>query len=306
MTCRKLWGLALGLGVVAVAFAVPSQSQAGCVVWDCLFGAAPCSQTTYASPYTPAPVYSAPATYCAPACQSYVPCATPCATPCAAPCAPQTCNYATSQPYYAYSPVAYTAYQPVAYTAYQPVVGVYPLTTYRPFLGTYQTRLVPYTTYRAYYAPAISYGYSVAPSCGPCGYSSCDSCGSIGCGSVGCGSTGCGSVVYGAPSSSCGGCGSGSTVISSPAASSSGSAPATFKETKKPDANGESATKANEDLKPTPETPTTPSSTTPVLRDPNDRTASRVTNSSARVQVVGRRVETAPVAEDSGWHPAKN
>ena len=50
---------------------------------------------------------------------------------------------------------------------YQPWLS-YAVTTYRPFLGTYETRLVPYTTYRPYYAPAIAYAYSPCPSCSPC------------------------------------------------------------------------------------------------------------------------------------------
>ena len=58
------------------------------------------------------------------------------------------------------------------------MVESYAVTRYRPFLGTYETRLVPYTTYRPYYAPGIAYAaYVPAPSCGSCGYSACGSCG---------------------------------------------------------------------------------------------------------------------------------
>jgi hypothetical protein len=276
MAKRSIYGLTLACGIVAAMLAMSGESRGACRLWDCLFGAAPCAQTTYAPAYVPAPVYAAPA--CQPTC-----------SPCATPCAPQTCNYVAYRPYYA----------PAVVTAYQPAVGVYPLTTYRPFLGTYQTRLVPYTTYyQSYYAPAVSYGYSPAPSCGSCG--GCNSC-------APCASGGCG-VTYEAPasgcSSGCSSCNVASNVQSVPAAESSASPPSTFEKANKPATKAEPAT--NENLQPIPEPETRPSSMSPALPDPNDRTASRATSSSVRVQLVGRPVQPAPEVEDSGWHPAKD
>ena len=162
MVQRNLLGLTLACGVVAAMLAMPAQSQGACRLWDCLFGAAPCAQTTYAPAYVPAPVYAAPA----------------CAAPCARLVRLRHASMRPIGPTIAYSPVATTAYSPVVATAYQPAVGVYPLTTYRPFLGTYQTRLVPYTTYyQSYYAaPAVTYAYSPVVSYAP----ACDSCGSCG------------------------------------------------------------------------------------------------------------------------------
>jgi len=266
--------------------AMSGESQGGCRLWDCMFGAAPSSQTTYAPPYTPAPVYSAPA--CQPTCVPVAaPSCSPCETyvPCATPCMPQACEYRTYRPYYS----------PAVVTAYQPVVGAYPLTTYRPFLGTYETRLVPYTTYRPYYAPAITYGYSPCPSCAPCG--GCNSC-------APCGSGGCGSVTYGAPASGCSSCNASSTVTSTPVVESSASSPSTFRQTNKPATKDEPT--RNDDIQPTPDPEARPSSTSPALPDPNDRTASRATTPSARVQLIARPVLAAPVEEDSRWHPAKD
>ena len=190
MVQRNFFGLTVACGVVAAMLAMPAQSQGACRLWDCLFGAAPSAQTTYAPAYVPVPADTAPA----------------CASPLATPCAPQTRQYATYMPDDSYSPVATTAYSPVVATAYQPAVGVYPLTTYRPFLGTYQTRLVPYTTYyQSYYAPpAVSYAYSPVVSYAP----ACNSCGSCGgcspCGS--CETGACGGVTYQVPASGCSSC----------------------------------------------------------------------------------------------------
>jgi hypothetical protein len=296
MMQRNRHSLVLACGVVTAMLAMSCESQGGCRLWDCMFGAAPAAQTTYAPAYVPsAPAYTAPA--CQPACQpTCVPVAAPscspcCETyvPCATPCTPQPCcNYATYRPYYS------SYYAPTVVTAYRPVVGVYPLTTYRPFLGTYQTRLVPYTTsYQAYYAaPAVTYGYSPCSSCAPCGgCSSCASCGSGGCG-----------VTYQTPASGCSSCNASVAVASEPAAESKASAPPTFK-TNKPPVNEEPA--AKDKIDPIPDPKATPSSTTPALPDPNDRTASRTTDGSARVLLITRQAPAAPVVEDSGWHPAK-
>jgi len=273
--------------------ATPMESRGGCRLIDCLFGTAPsvpCAQTTYAPPYAPAPVYAAPAPACqpcvtvAPSCTPYVPICTP--------CVPQTCEYMPSvAPSVVYRP--YYSYSPAVVTAYQPVVGSYAVTTYRPFLGTYQTRLVPYMTYRPYYAPAIAYAYSPCTSYGSCGgYSSCGSCGS----------GGCGSVVYGAPSSGCSSCNVASSGTSAPAVDTNASPPQTFREEK---ANKPATDK---ELDPIPAAPeTTPSSMpSPALPDPNNRTASRQpVYSSARVQMVAQPVKPAPVEDDGGWNAPK-
>ncbi len=199
MLQRTLRTLTFACGVMAV-LAMPTESRAACRLIDCLFGTAPAasSATTYAPPYVPAPVYAAPA--CQP-CATVAPVAAPCSTPCVQSCKymPAVAPTVAYRPYVAYAPVVAAAYRPVAY---QPVVGSYAVTTYRPFLGTYQTRFVPYTTYRPYYAPGIAYAaYTYSPvvsygSCG-CGSSGCSSCGSCGYSSCGsCQSGACGSVIY--------------------------------------------------------------------------------------------------------------
>jgi hypothetical protein len=277
MTHRNLRLFALAIGVAAIVFAIPLQSQGQCT--GCTYGSVPYAQTTYAPVYTPT-YYSA-----------YTPYASSC----------QSCSYAAYYPSYAYAPAAVTAYQPV--------VAAYPLTTYRPFLGTYQTRLVPYTTYRSYYTPAVScsvgyYGYttaySAAPSCSSCGgctsYSPCTSCGY---GAV----TyydGPAVVSYAAPSC---GCASPAVVAETPVAGPPAAAQPTYK-TKKPETPEPETPKG--DIKPIPATGATKSSTTPTIPDPNDRSASRTTTSSARVQFTGRTIQTPPVAIDSGWQPAKD
>jgi hypothetical protein len=293
------------------------DSRAACRLWDCMFGkapAAPCAQTTYAPPYVPAPVYTAPAA----ACQPCIPTCTPC-TPCT-PCAPQTCQYMAASPIatVAYSP--YVAYSPAVVTAYQPVVDSYAVTRYRPFLGTYETRLVPYTTYRPYVASAIA--YSPCASCAACAPSPCAGCGSCGGGSS-CGSGGCGSVAYEVPSSGCSGCGNvvaaptpapGYSAVPAPVADQSGP-PRTFKgeESHKPvpDTNGSDTNKELNPI-PAPTSDTKPSSmSAPKLPDPNDRTASRSpAYSTVRIQTaslpVKQPVKRPPVEDNDGWYAPKD
>jgi hypothetical protein len=310
MLQRTLQALTLACGVVAATLAAPTESRAACRLIDCLFGTAPAaaSATTYAPPYVPAPVYAAPA------CQ---PCATvaPNCAPCSVPCLPQTCEYmpAAVAPTVAYRP--YVAYAPVVAAAYQPVVGTYAVTRYRPFLGTYETRLVPYTTYRSYYAPAVAYyaptvgytaayAYSPAASCsscgcGSCGYSSCGSCGFSSCGS--CETGGCGAAVYGVPSSGCSSCNVASSAAVAPTTDAGSSAP-------RPQTFEDKANKPIPDKAPEPIPATDTKSTTlplPTLPDPNGRTASiyRSLNSSAHVQFVAKPASPPPAeADEDGWH----
>ncbi len=303
MLQRTLQPLTLACGVVLAVLATATESRAGCRLIDCLFGTAPAapSATTYAPPYVPAPVYAAPA--CQP-CATVVPSCSPCSTPCA-----QSCEYMPAvAPVVAYRP--YYAYSPVVTTAYQPVVESYAVTRYRPFLGTYETRLVPYTTYRPYYAPGIAYAayYSPVPSCGSCGCGSCgySPCGSCGCGSCGysscgsCGLDGCGSAVYGAPSgcSSCNVASSSNVVAPAMDGGSNASPTPTFeRKANKPVPD-------TDKLEPIPANDRKSSSLpSPVLPDPNARTASRQLSSSARVQFVGQPVKPAPADDDDGgWH----
>ncbi len=310
MSRRTIHGLTV-VCTMAALLALPSQSQGACRLWDCMFGAGPASNTTYAPPYQPAaPVYAAPA--CSPCATVVVPSCSPCVTvnpcssPCSSPCVSQTCQYMPTT----------VAYAPTLMTAYRPVVASYPVTTYRPFLGTYQTRLVPYTTYysyNAYYRPTVAYA--------PVVYG-CSSC-ATGCSS--CAGGACGSVSYGAPVSS--GCSSCAGSSSAPVVTSS---PSDQQGTAVIDANGASRqtfqTNKPAEEKPTvappvpvpsvpepavkpipqaqPESPAKQSSMPqPVLPDPSDRTASRTVYSASRVQLTGHAVEQqrAPVKDDGGW-----
>ena len=162
------------------------------------------------------------------------------------------------------------------------------VTTYRPFLGTYQTRLVPYTTYRPIYVPAISYQSCYLPSpcasCGPvsCG-SSCSSCVSPSCSSCGVSSSGCSSCSAGVQ------------------AAPQSSPPQTFQQkTEKP--------AAKDNLQPIPQTDTQLNSMpAPKLPDPNDRTASRpATRQAARVIPVAYSVPAPADRNDGGWHEVRN
>jgi hypothetical protein len=286
MSQRTIRALTLVCGVALALAAAPTQSRAGCRLIDCLFGTAPSapSATTYAPAYVPSPVYAAPAS-CA-----------PCSSPCSLPCAPQTCDYMPAASVVAYRP--YYAYAPVVATAYQPVVGSYAVTTYRPFLGTYQTRLVPYATYRPYYAysPVVSYAYS--PVYSPC--ASCNSCASYSpCGS--CGLSGCGSAIYGAPSSGCSSCNvaSSSAVTPSTDINTNGSVPRTFEEkANKPTADKE--------LDPIPAGEVKSSSLSlPSSPDVKDRTTSRPLTTAVRVQAVAQPVKPAPIEDDGEWYVPK-
>lgn len=246
--------------------AFPAESRAG-RVWDCLFGNAPPSQTTYEPTF--APVYAAPV-YAAPSCE---PCSTPCVPSCS-PCVQQSCGYMPS--------VVYSAlYRPAGWNAYAaPTV-----TTYRPFLGTYQTRLVPYTTYRPIYVPAVTYQSCYAPSYStyysPC-YNSCNPC--VSCDSGACGTS----------SSSCSSCGV-APQSAPPAAPQF--APQTYeRKVEKP---------AENSLQPIPQQPDAQlnSAPAPALPDPNDRRAVRpAVRQAARVQPAGYALPAPADRNDGGWH----
>ncbi|MCD4728780.1 MAG: hypothetical protein K8R46_14035 [Pirellulales bacterium] len=230
-----------------VLLALPAESRAG-QIWDCLFGNAPPSQTTYAPAYV-APTYVAP---------TYTPYAPSCS-----PCAPQTCQYMPT--------VVYRAlYRPAAYN---PWTGS-TITTYRPFLGTYQTRLVPYATYRPIYVPAISYQSYCSPS--------------VSCGPVGCG----------VPTSDC---------LSCPAAPQAvpqtvpQSAPKTFQQKVEKPA-------ADPGLQPIPQPDAQLNSMpAPMLPDPNDRTAVRPTiRRATRVQAAAYTAASPSERNDGGWRPVED
>lgn len=231
--------------VIALSlFALPAEAQAG-QVWDCLFGCAPAPQTTYAPAFVP--------TCVAPA---YTPCVSSCS-----PCVTQSCQYMPT-------------------TVYSPVYQAATVTTYRPFLGTYQTRLVPYTTYRPVYVPTVTY-QSCYPSCVSACPSPCATCPSYS--SCGVSASGCSSCA--APAQV--------TLPTAPQA-----APRTYRESEKPAVNG--------NLKPIPQTDAQLNSTpAPSLPDPNNRTAARpVIRQAYHVQAVSRSTSTASGRNDSGWYGA--
>lgn len=144
MLRRFVPGLLLACTVVTVVLAMPAQSGAA-GFFECLFGPSAPSCTTYAPPFSPE--YAAPAAV--PACAP--PCAPTCAPACApcGSCAPQTCQYMPGVVYRAlYAPTAVAACRPVCgacgggcATCAVPVRAAYPVTSYRPLLGTYETRL---------------------------------------------------------------------------------------------------------------------------------------------------------------------
>lgn len=226
-----------------VLLALPAESRAG-QIWDCLFGCEPPSQSTYAPAYVPA----------------YV-------APCATSCAPQTCQYMPT--------VVYRAlYQPVAYNTWAGST----VTTYRPFLGTYQTRLVPYATYRPIYVPAISYQSY---------YSPCVSCGPVGCG---------------VPASSCSSCVAAPQAVLQTAPQAVPQArPKTFQQKVKKPA-------ANPYLQPIPQSDAQLNSMpAPKLPDPNDRTAARpAIRQATRVQATAYTVPNPSARNDGGWHPVRD
>jgi len=239
---RRMSHVAIACGVAVVMLCLPAVSSAGCFL-DCLFGSSPCSQTTYAPSFAPS--------YAVSTCNS---------------CVPQTCQYT---PQVVYRPIPIT-YRPVSTCA--PCTG-YVATTYRPLLGwPYQTRLVPYTTYRPACGPTVYY-----PSCAPCG----------GCSP--CASGSCGSISYGATTSDCTSCGVPAASAPAPSAAS----PKTFQENVKKPAT-------NEDLKPIPQTDAQPNSMPmPLLPDPRDRTASRIRTASWPSPDVSAR-------NDGGWRPSRD
>jgi hypothetical protein len=202
----------------------------------------------------------------------------------------------------------YAAPYAASYAA--PYTASYAVTTYRPFLGTYQTRLVPYTTYRPLYTPAVSYGYvgySPCTSCAP--YAGCSSC-SGGCGTVmygapvsgcsSCSSGGCGAVMYGAPASGCSSCGVPAASAAAPEAAPQATPPTFQKEVGKP-ANGS-------DLKPIPQQGevqpnSLPAPAAPALPDPNNRRVASA--ASGQVRPAAWNAPAAAADDDDGWRPAR-
>ncbi len=218
----------------------------------------------------------------------------------------------------------------VVYRAlYQP--ASYAVTTYRPFLGTYETRLVPYTTYRPLYTPVVSYGYvgyspctgcspyvgcSSCGGCGSCGgctscgsyspYVGCSSCGSGGCSS--CASGGCGTVMYGAPApeSGCASCG---VPAASPPVSSNPAAEAAPQTTSRTFQNDAEKPATGPELNPIPQGNVKPNSLpVPPLPDPNSRRVASAApvRAAARVQPAAWNSPAgAADDEDDGWRPAR-
>ena len=232
----------ISLSVLCVAATVllvlPAESRA-CQIWDCLFGCSSPSQSTYAPAYV---------------------------APCSTPCAPQTCQYMPG--------VVYRAmYQPAAYNSWAGST----VTTYRPFLGTYQTRLVPYTTYRPMYVPTISYQRS---------YSPCVSCGPVG---------------YGVPTSGCSSCAAPQAVQQFVPQTVPQSVPKTFQQKVEKPA-------ANPGLQPIPQSGAQLNSMpAPKLPDPNDRTAARpAIRQTSRVQATAYTVPNPSARNDGGWHPIRD
>ncbi len=272
---RPIHSLTVVCGVVTAMLAMPASSRAGRIL-DCLFGTAPPSQTTYAPPFAPADVAPAYAPVAAPACGSCAPCIS---------YVPQTCQYMPT--------VVYRAlYQPASYA----------VTTYRPFLGTYQTRLVPYTTYRPVYTPVVSYGYvGYSPYAGCSPYVGCSSGG--GCSS--CGSGGSGAVMYGAPASGCASCG---VPAASPPVSSSPAPEATPPTTPKTFQNEAEKPPAGPELKPVPQGDVQPNSLpAPALPDPNNRRVASAApvRPAARVQPAAWNGPAGSADDDDGWRPAR-
>lgn len=166
-------------------------------------------------------------------------------------------------------------------TAYSPVYQAATVTTYRPFLGTYQTRLVPYTTYKPLYVPTVTY-QSCYPSCYSACPSPCASCPSY---------------------SSCGVSGSGCSSCAAPAqaiqqVAPQQIAPRTYRESQKP--------AVNEDIKPIPSTDARLNSTpAPTLPDPNNRTAARpVILQASHVSAVKQPSRPVSGPNFGGWYGA--
>ena len=194
---RRLQPIVVACGMSALLFAGLADSQ-GCPLCDGLFGQ---SRTTYSAPYTPAPVYAAPACVAAPACGACAQCAQPA---CGTTYVPQTAYY---RPFL--FPARTITYMPVA--TVDPYSG-YTVTRYaRTQAWTYPGSLVPYSTYRVAYSTPWVAGYSSCSSCG--GYAGCSSCGTSygGCSSCGvasgCSSCGVSSGCDSGCSSGCSSCG---------------------------------------------------------------------------------------------------
>ncbi len=246
------------LAMVAL-LSLPSESRAG-RIWDCLFGNAPPPQTTYA------PAYVAPVGV-APSCTTCDPCYSPCEPVCS-PCAVRTSGYMPTAVYRA-------LYRPVACNAYGCTV-----TTYRPFLGTYQTRLVPYATYRPVYAPTVTYRSYYSP----------------------CVSRGVPAASYSGevvPTAECPTCTPAPPAATQPSGQVEPQRKTFERETKKPAPDNE------EDLQPIPR-PEEESNSTPALLDPNDRTARRpATARASRVRAAGYAVPAPADRNDGGWRGAE-
>ncbi len=134
MVLPRMRGVVTACGVAAMLLAAPAENKAY-GFFDCLFGWCGGCRTTYRAPY---------------ATTAYAPVCNPCAT--------QTCRYVPQTCYRTVCQrVPVTTCLPV--TRCDPCTGC-PVTTYRPVTTwTTQTRLVPYTTYRVVYSPAV---------CNPC------------------------------------------------------------------------------------------------------------------------------------------
>jgi len=306
--------------MTAAILSMPSESKAACRVWDCLFGtsSAP-SQTTYA------PAYVAPTAY-APTCSTptcaptYVSTCTPtCASvvvPSCGTCVPQTCQYT-------------------------------PMVTYRPVFGFgYQTRYVPYTTYRMAYTPIVPYvAYSPCTTCAsPCTTcaSPCTSCSSpyatymsscSTCPSA-CASGSCGAVSYSQPTSGCASCATSApssessyvpnntTSVSPNVSPSTPTTPKTFQENKPVTEPGPSLTSPTgpslapqPELKPIPQQepyvapkPETRLNSTPVPQtiDPQDRTAALPARNITRAELISFPAQRISTNENAGWQASKD
>ncbi|MCE5268957.1 MAG: hypothetical protein LLG00_13850 [Planctomycetaceae bacterium] len=227
-----------------------------------------------------------------------------------------------------YRPTVIAAYRPVAAcgpcaggcgTCRMPVVAAYPQTSYHPWRGTYETRLVPYTTYQATYAAPVTYA---APA-----YSPCMSCGVAGCGPAGCNvgggcpscSAGAGAAPlaapeptpaaptpavpatpppsngtpYGVPPAN-----TPTPIPSLPTPEASTQTPRTFQEgANKPAVGPDQGVPQSGDLKQN-------SMPAPSLPDPNNRRVASAVSAAPRVQTASWRT-TSAATEDDGWRPSR-
>lgn len=178
---RVMQRLTLMCGVAAALLAMTGETHGG-RLWDCMFGAAPPSKTTYVPPYVP----GRPAgPTCTPTCSTCTPVCVPTCTPTCVSVCPSSCGtYASHSCQYMPGVVSRSLFQPmgpIAYrpapssggcaTCYAPMNAVYPLTTYRPNFGAYQTRLMPYASSLPHGMPVIA--GAACPSCTSCGGGRC-------------------------------------------------------------------------------------------------------------------------------------